>query len=512
MVHTLRQRGFSVLGIEAAGDVGGVWYWNRYPGARCDVMSIDYSYSFSDEIQQEWTWTEQFAAQPEILAYADFVADRLDLRRHYRFSTRVVSASYRDDAGDWLVCTDDGAAIVARYCVMATGPLSVPKPPDIPGAEHFAGRILHPSRWPHEGVDLSGLRVGVVGTGSTGIQIVPQVAKVAASLHVFQRTPSFTFPLRNAPIPPEHMAEVKRHYAGIRAVARTTPSGGVRPVSTRPFFSLPRAERLAVMEEAWARSGMTFFGTFSDLLVNAEANDEVAEFVRGKIGEIVEDPDTAERLKPRGYPILARRPCFDSGYYETFNLPHVHLVDCLAEPILELTETGLRTQGREIELDVLIMATGYDALTGALLAFEVTGRGGRKLADKWAGGGRSWLGMMIEGFPNLYLVCGPNGPAALTNVIALDEQNVEWITGAIAHAEAQGVVLEPTAAAEDSWMEVVRELAARSLASQASTWYTGGNIAGKPRGLTIYTGGLHRFREICDRVAAGGYAEAMPPS
>lgn len=512
MVHLLRERGLAVVGIEAGGDVGGVWYWNRYPGARCDVMSIDYSYSVPAHIQQEWSWSEQFAAQPEILAYANFVAERLDLRRSYRFHTRVESARFDDGRALWVVRTDDGAVIEARYCVMATGPLSLPKAPEFPGGECFAGRILHPARWPQEGVDLSGLRVGVVGTGSTGIQIVPVVARQAASLHVFQRTPSFTFPLRNRPIDPDHMAEIRQHYDGIRAVARTTPSGGVRPVSTRPFFSMPREERLSLMEEAWNRNGMAFFGAFSDLLTNQAANDEVADFVRGKIAGIVEDPDTAQRLMPRGYPILARRPCFDSGYYETFNLPHVRLVDCLADPIVEMTEKGIRTATREVELDVVILATGYDALTGALLAFDVEGRGGLRLRDKWADGSRSWLGLMLAGFPNLFLVCGPNGPAALTNVIALNEQNALWIAGAIAHAEATGAVMEPDEDAERAWMDTVADLAARTLTAKASTWYTGANIAGKPRGLSLYTGGLHRFRETCDAITAGGYAELVCPA
>jgi cation diffusion facilitator CzcD-associated flavoprotein CzcO len=506
MVQRLRAMGLSVQGIEAGGDVGGVWYWNRYPGARCDLMSIDYSYSFSEEIQQEWTWSEQFAAQPEILAYANFVADKLDLRKAFRFNTRVESAAYDEVRRLWVARTNRGDIIEAAYCIMATGPLSIPKPVDYEGAETFKGEIYYAARWPHTPVSLAGKRVGVVGTGSTGIQIVPVVAEEAAELFVFQRTPSFSMPMRNKPLDAEYVAQVKRHYPALRAAARNTPIGGVRPTTTRPLFSVTPQDRLELMEDSWARGGLSFLGTFSDLLTNAEANEIVAEFVRGKISQVVKDPDTAERLKPRGYPIFARRPCLDTHYYEAFNKPNVHLVDLLEDPIVRLTEQGVRTQAREIELDVLIMATGYDGLTGAMLAVDIKGRGGASLRDKWRDGARSYLGLAMEGFPNLFMICGANGPAALANIVTLDEQNTDWIAGCIEHMrENQLDTVEASGESEVQWMGEISALADKSLMPKANTWYVGANVEGKPRNFSLYSGGFNKYREICESVTSDGY-------
>ena len=506
MIHRLRGMNLSVLGLEAGGDVGGVWYWNRYPGARCDLMSIDYSYSFSHEIEQEWTWTEQFASGKEILAYANFVADKLGLRQHFQFETRVTRATYDEGRNAWLVSTDRGQVIEARFCIMATGPLSVPKPIDFPGHETFKGAIYRAAKWPHEEVSFAGQRVGVIGTGSTGIQIIPLVAEEARELFVFQRTPSFTMPMRNTRMDPEYVAEVKRNYPGIREAARNSPVGGVRPSTTRPFFSVPPQHRRALMEDSWQRGGLAFLGTFSDLLTNAEANEQVAEFVRGKISEVVLDPHTAELLKPRNYPIFARRPCLDTNYYESFNRPNVHLVDCLGDPIEGLTEKGVRTRSREIELDSLILATGYDGLTGALLAFEVTGRGGCKLQDKWRRGAESYLGLLLNRFPNLFTVCGPNSPAALANVITLDQENGDWVCECIEYMRKNHfTIVEASAAAEAEWMSLVASLAAKSLMPKANTWYTGTNIDGKPRNFSQFTGGFLRYREFCARVIADGW-------
>ncbi|MDP3745732.1 MAG: NAD(P)/FAD-dependent oxidoreductase [Phenylobacterium sp.] len=506
MLHRLRGMGLSVQGIEAGGGVGGVWYWNRYPGARCDLMSIDYSYSFSEEIQQEWTWSEQFAAQPEILAYANFAADRLDLRRAFQFNTRVESAEFDDARRLWVARTDRGEVIEATYCIMATGPLSIPKEVGFEGAEDFKGEIYYAARWPHAPVSFAGKRVGVVGTGSTGIQIVPVVAEEADELFVFQRTPSFSMPMRNKPLDAEYVAQVKRHYPALRASARNTTIGGVRPISSRPLFSVTPQERLELMEDSWARGGLAFLGTFSDLLTNAEANEIVAEFVRGKIGEVVKDPDTAERLKPRGYPIFARRPCLDTNYYEAFNQPNVHLVDLLDDPIVRLTERGVQTEAREIELDVLIMATGYDGLTGAMLAVDIRGRGGRSLKDKWRDGARSYLGLAMEGFPNLFMICGANGPAALANIVTLDEQNTDWIAGCIDHMRAnQLATIEAAVEAEAQWLDAISALAEKSLMPKANTWYVGANVAGKPRVFSLYSGGFNKYREICEAVTADGY-------
>jgi len=504
--YKFREMGLRIQSFEAGGDLGGVWYWNRYPGARVDLPSIDYSFSFSPEVEQEWTWSEQFAAQPELLAYINFVAQRLDLKKHFQFNTRVTSAVWDEERKLWTVKTDQGETLEATYCIMATGPLSVPKDPEIPGIARFKGQLLRAARWPHEPISFAGKRVGVIGTGSTGIQIVQEVGKEAGELFVYQRTPSFTMPMRNENLAPEYVAEVKRHYAGIRESARNSAVGGVRPQSTRAFFSVTPRQRRQLLEDAWKNGGLAMLGTFSDLMTNPEANEHVAEFVRGKISEVVEDPATAEALKPRDYPIFARRPCLDSSYYETYNRPNVHLVDCLKDPIVEITEKGVRTQAGEIALDVLIFATGYDGLTGALLAFDVVGRGGRKVNDKWKDGARSHLGLMMEGFPNLFMTTGPNGPAALANIIRISEHDVDWIAAAMVHMEKNGLSsMEPTPEAEQGWMDLVYELSQRTLLTKAKTWYVGANVKDKPLGLTLFTGGFMKYRELTNAAVRDGY-------
>jgi cation diffusion facilitator CzcD-associated flavoprotein CzcO len=507
-IHRFREMGLRVQGFEAGGDVGGVWYWNRYPGARVDLPSIDYSFSFSPEIEQEWTWSEQFAGQPELLRYINFVADRLDLRRHIQFNTRVTRAVWDEARKLWTVTTDQGQKYEATYCIMATGPLSIPKDPEIPGIDRFKGQLLRAARWPHEPVSFAGRRVGVIGTGSTGIQIVQEVGKEVGELFVFQRTPSFTMPIRNEALEPDYVAEVKRNYAGIRESARNSAVGGVRPQSTRAFFSATPRQRRQLLEDAWKNGGLAMLGTFSDLLTNPEANEHVAEFVREKIGEVVKDPQTAEKLKPRGYPIFARRPCLDSSYYETFNQPNVHLKDCVEDPIVEITERGVKTRSGEVELDALIFATGYDGLTGALLAFDIVGRGGRTMNEKWKDGARSHLGLMMEGFPNLFMTTGPNGPAALANIIRISEHDVDWIAAAMTHMDRHGLsTIEPTQQAEQAWMDLVFALSQRSLLIKAKTWYVGANVKDKPQGLTLFTGGFHKYREYCAAAVQGGYRD-----
>lgn len=508
-VYKFREMGLKVQGFEAGGDVGGVWYWNRYPGARVDLPSIDYSYGFSREIEQEWTWSEYFAAQPELMRYFDFVARKLDLRKHYRFNTRVQRAEWDAARERWVVTTEGGETFEATYCVMATGPLSVPKDPDIPGLDRFQGELYRAGRWPHHPVSYTGKRVGVLGVGSTGIQIVQEIGPQCGELFVLHRTASFTMPMRNHALEPEYVAEVKRHYPALREAARMSPNGGLRPASTRAFFSVSPAERQSLLEDAWRHGGLAMLGTFSDLLTNAEANEHVAEFIRGKIREVVADPATAEALTPRGYPVFARRPCLDSSYYQTYNLPHVHVVDCNADTIVEFTEKGVRmAQAGEIELDMLILATGYDGLTGALLSFDVVGRGGRTVNQKWADGACSYLGLMMEGFPNLFMTTGPNGPAALANIVRISENDVDWIAALITHMDRHGLgAVEPTAQAEEAWMDIVHNLAKRTLVSQAKTWYVGANVSGKPRGLTLFTGGFPKYREYCNAVIANGWRE-----
>lgn len=514
--YKFREMGLSIQAFEAGGDVGGVWYWNRYPGARVDLPSIDYSYGFSKEIEQEWTWSEYFAAQPELMRYFDFVATRLDLRKHYRFNTRVQRAEWDASRHRWVVTTQGGEVYEARYCVMATGPLSVPRDPDIPGLEKFQGELYRAAKWPHQPVSYAGKRVAVLGTGSTGIQIVqeigPQCGEDAGhgrgELYVLQRTPSFTMPMRNYKLEPEYVAEVKRHYPALRETARNSPAGGLRPASTRAFFSVRPEERMSLLEDAWRRGGLAMLGTFSDLLFNEEANHHVAEFIRSKISEVVKDPVTAEALKPQGYPVFARRPCLDSSYYETYNLPHVHLVDLNREPIVEITERGVRTATREIELDMLILATGYDGLTGALTAFDVVGRRGETVNQKWKHGAYSYMGLMLEGFPNLFMTTGPTGPAALANIVRISENDVDWIAALMTHMDRQGLeTVEPTQAAEDAWMQIVYKLAERSLLTKAKTWYMGTNVAGKAQGLSLFTGGFPKYREYCNNVIASGWRD-----
>jgi cation diffusion facilitator CzcD-associated flavoprotein CzcO len=505
-VYKFREMGLDVAGFEKGSDVGGVWYWNRYPGARVDLPSIDYSYSFSDEVQQEWTWSEEFAAQPELLRYFQFVADRLDLRKHIQFNTAVTGAVWDAQRRVWTIRTDQGDVVECKYCVMATGPLSVPKDPDIPGLDRFKGELLRAGKWPHEPVSFAGKRVGVIGTGSTGIQVVQEVGRLAGETYVYQRTPSFTMPMRNQKLDPEFIAEVKRNYAGIRQAARNSPNGGVRPWSTRAFFSVTPTRRRLLLEDAWNQGGLAMLGTFTDLLSNAEANEHVAEFIRAKVDEVVKDKATAEKLKPRGYPVFARRPCLDTEYYETYNLPNVHLIDCITDPILEITEKGVRTKSGEVALDMIILATGYDGLTGALMAFDVVGRNGRTVSQKWSAGASSYLGIMMEGFPNLFMTTGPNGPAALANIVRTSENDVDWIANAITHMTKNRIAaIEPTKAAEDTWMDLVHALSQLTLLSKAQTWYTGTNVKGKPRGLPMFTGGFVKYREYCAAAAADGY-------
>jgi cation diffusion facilitator CzcD-associated flavoprotein CzcO len=509
-VYKFREMGLAVQGFEAGGDVGGVWYWNRYPGARVDLPSIDYSYGFSKEIEQEWTWSEYFAAQPELMRYFDFVATRLDLRKHYRFNTRVNRAAWDAERRLWVVHTDKGETFEARYCVMATGPLSVPKDPDIPGLDQFEGELYRAGRWPHRPVSFEGKRVGVLGVGSTGIQIVQAVGPKCGELFVLQRTPSFTMPMRNHGLAPEYVAEVKRHYPALRESARNSPNGGLRPASTRAYFSVSPEERRSLLEDAWRHGGLAMLGTFSDLLFNEEANEQVAEFIRGKVSEVVKDPVVAEKLKPRGYPVFARRPCIDTSYYETYNLPNVHLVDCNTDTIEAFTGKGVRMASGEIELDMLILATGYDGLTGALTAFDVVGRGGRTVNEKWSHGATSYMGLMLEGFPNLFMTTGPNGPAALANIVRISENDVDWIAALMTHMDQKGLAaVEPTKKAEDAWMNIVYALAQRTLLSKAKTWYVGANVKDKPQGLSLFTGGFPKYREYCNAVIQNGWTDLV---
>jgi cation diffusion facilitator CzcD-associated flavoprotein CzcO/acetyl esterase/lipase len=507
LIHRLRAMDLSVRVIETGHDVGGTWYWNRYPGARCDVQSVDYSYSFDPELDAEWTWSEKYAAQPEILRYLGHVADRFDLRRSITFSTRVERAQWDDASSLWSVHTSTGEMIHARYYVMATGCLSIPKELDIAGADRFAGETYFTSRWPHEGVDLTGKRVAVIGTGSSAIQSIPIMAAQAAELTVFQRTPNFSIPAHNGPTPKAKWEAVNRDRREYRHAARRSGAGVTVEISEVSALMVSDQERLARYERAWVEGGiMEFLGTYNDHLANPQANELLAEFVRNKVRAIVGDPATAEILAPKGFPIGTKRLCVDSGYYETFNRPNVKIVDLNAEPIVSVTETGVALTTRSIEADVIVFATGFDAMTGALVSVDITGRQGTTLRDAWVAGPTTYLGLMAADFPNLFFVTGPGSPSVLSNMAVSIEQHVEWITDCIGSLRADDfTTIEPTSTAVDAWVQHVNDFASLTLMPQANSWYMGANVPGKARVFLPYPGGVDRYRIACEEVVARDY-------
>ena len=507
MLYRLRGLGFTVRVFEAGEGIGGTWYWNRYPGARCDVESMDYSYSFSDELQQEWKWTERYAAQPEILRYIEHVADRFDLRRDVECSTRVTAATFDESSSRWSVETDRGDRVSARFCIMATGCLSAAQVPSYPGLDRFEGRWYHTGHWPHEGVDFTGQRVGIVGTGSSAIQSTPIIARQAASVVVFQRTPNFSVPAQNAPLDAEYERRVKADYAEFRRRARESRVGFVVAANEQSALAAAPEEREREYEARWQRGGLGFTSAFSDLMTTAEANDTAAEFFRAKIRSIVRDPAVAELLAPTGYPVGTKRMCVDTGYYDTFNRDNVRLVDLRTSPVEAITPRGIKTRDSEHALDSIVFATGFDAMTGALLRIDVRGRGGQRLADKWAGGPRTYLGLAMAGFPNLFAITGPGSPSVLSNMIVSIEQHVDWIADCLVHLRARGVAaIEATEDAENTWVAHVNEVGHGTLYPRANSWYMGANVPGKPRVFMPYVGGVGAYRKRCDEVAAGGYA------
>ena len=506
MLHRVRGLGFKVRLFEAGSGVGGTWYWNRYPGARCDVESMEYSYQFSEALQQEWRWSERYAAQPEILRYANHVADRFDLRRDMQFDTRVAGAEFREKDNRWSVRTHDAGEVSARFLVMATGCLSSTNLPRIEGLESFAGEVYHTGRWPHHPVDFSGKRVGVIGTGSSAVQSIPLIAREAASLTVFQRTATYSVPARNAPLDPAREAQIKADYAGFRARNSRMPNafGSYLPRNETPALSVGQAERDRAFEARWRHGGLFFLGAFGDLIFNAEANQTAAGFVRSKIRETVRDPSVAKLLEPRQV-IGCKRLCIDSGYYETFNRPNVHLVDISKAPIEAITPRGLRTGGREYEFDSIVFATGFDAMTGALFAIDIRGRDGLALREKWRDGPRTYLGLGTAGFPNLFVIAGPGSPSVLTNMLVSIEQHVNWIAACIGFMRAHGHArIEARVAAEDDWVAHVNSIADRTVYPLCNSWYLGANVPGKPR-VFMPLLGFPQYVAKCDEVAARGY-------
>lgn len=506
MVHKLRELGFAVQGFERGSDVGGTWYWNRYPGARCDVESMDYSYSFDPALEQEWEWTERFATQPEILRYLSHVADRFDLRRSFRFDTAIAAARWSAADECWEVRTDAGETLSARFLILATGSLSAAKTPDIEGLADFAGIVLHTPSWPDD-ADLAGKRVGVIGTGSSGIQAIPQIAQVAEHLTVFQRTPSFTVPARNAPLSAEAVADHKARYRELRAAARNTAPGTVFASTGKKAADLSPTEQEAAFEAAWARGGPGFSATVIDMIVDRDANAVAAEFVRGKIRATVTDPAVAESLIPMGYPIGSKRIAVDTDFYETFNRTNVTLKDLRRTPLRRVVAEGLETSDGVTPLDVLVLATGFDAMTGSFTRIAITGADGGTLKDKWAAGPLTYLGLMSAGFPNLFFIAGPGSPSVLSNMVVSAEQHVEWIADCLVGMRDQGLhTIAALDEAEAAWVARVNAAAARTLYMDGNSWYVGANVPGKPRVFMPFIGGVHTYRRICDEVAANGYA------
>jgi len=513
-LHKFRGLGLRTQVLEAGSDVGGTWYWNRYPGARCDVPSVEYSYSFDKDLEQEWDWTEIMAAQPEILEYANHVADRFDLRKDIQFQTRVDSAVFDENSNRWTVVTDSGQTYTARFCVMATGCLSVPNTPRIDGQDNFAGSVYHTGNWPEGGVDFSDAAVGIIGTGSSGIQSIPVIAEQAKHLTVFQRTPNYTMPAANAPLKTEFLRQAKENYSAIRAEQRASQVGIVgygfgfggaeNVVPTQEIKQTTRAERQRLVEE----EGFLAIRRYADVALDEEANELACEMYRDQVKRVIKDPATAQALMPRDYPMGCKRPVIDTNYYETFNRDNVTLVDLRQGGIEKITEAGVRTAQGDYTFDVLVYATGFDAMTGALGKIDIRGRENRALTEYWEAGPRTYLGLQVAGFPNLFTVTGPGSPSVLSNMIVSIEQHIDWIARCISDLDQCGAqTIEATTEAEDEWIAHVNDVAQNTMftAKSCNSWYLGANIPGKPRIFMPYVGGVGVYREKCDEVARNGY-------
>ncbi|AGS35389.1 cyclohexanone monooxygenase [Corynebacterium maris DSM 45190] len=506
--HLLRTKNnLTVQGFERGSGVGGTWFWNRYPGARCDAESIVYSYSFDDEIQQEWTWSERWATQPEILEYANFVADKIGIRDTFRFNTEVASMAWDDDSQTWTTTTAAGDKTVSKYVVTAVGCLSASQVPDFKGLSDFAGQVYHTGAWPHEGVDFTGKRVCVIGTGSSGIQSIPRIAEAADHVTVFQRTATFTVPAQNRPLGVDEMAQVKAVYPALREHAKSTAAGVIVKQPIGRALELDAETVRAELDARWAQGGPTFMNAFTDTMSDLEANEITAEYVRERVREIVQDPETAELLSPHAYPIGTKRICVDTDYYETYNRDNVDLVSVKEHPIEKIGTRGPVVNGVEYDCDVLVMATGFDAITGPLLRLNITGSEGRPLSEAWAEGGKSYLGLAVAGFPNMFTVTGPGSPSVLTNMILSIEQHVEWITDFLLDLEDAGVgVVEASLQAQEQWVADVNAIADQTLYPQAASWYMGSNVPGKARVFMPYAGGADAYRAICDEIVSSGYS------
>jgi cyclohexanone monooxygenase len=504
MAHRIHNLGMTIQGFESGGDVGGTWYWNRYPGARCDVESMQYSYRFSEDLQQEWDWTERYAAQPEILRYIDHVATRFDLRQHFRFQTRVVAARYQEETASWAIETDDGRHTTARFLIAAAGCLSSANRPEIAGLDDFAGTLVHTGHWPAEGIDIAGKRVGVIGTGSSGVQVVPQLARQAAELTVFQRTAAYCVPAHNGPLDPVAAQSVKTDYKAFRDYCGKQFGAIAATPGTQSALAVDKAEHRAVFDAAWERGGLSFQGAFYDLSYDLAANDIAMSFFRDKIHEIVADSHTAGKLVPE-HRFATKRLCIDTDYYATFNRPNVTLVDLKATPLTTVHATGVRTSDADYPLDVLVLATGYDAMTGSLLRMDIRGRDNLALGEAWAEGPHTYLGLGIARFPNLFIISGPGSPSVLTNMVYSIEQQVDWIADCLGYLRAKAIDrIEVQQDAQDNWVAQVNAVAAGTLLATGNSWYLGANIPGKPRVFMPYLD-YPGYVTTCEEVAANGY-------
>ena len=505
MLYRLRELGLSTRVYEVGGNVGGTWYWNRYPGARCDVESMQYSYTFSEELDQDWSWPEKYSAQPDILNYANHVADHFDLRKDILFDTRVIAATFDENKERWVVETDQGDRVTAQFCIMAVGCLSAASFPPFKGIDEFEGSIYHTGEWPHEKVNFSDLHVGVIGTGSSAIQSIPIIAQEAASLTVFQRTPNYSVPAWNTKMDAAYEQKIKAGYPEFRAKARARPAGFYFPVNIESALDASPKDRRNQFEKHWKLGGLPFLGSYGDLLFEKEANDTIAEFAREKIHACVNDPDTAELLCPDNV-FGCKRLCVDSGYYETYNLPHVQLIDISQNPIDGFTKKGVVTGGTEYAFDAVICATGFAAMTGSFDKIQITGRHGLMLTEKWKAGPRTYLGLSSVGFPNLFLITGPGSPSVLANMIPAIEQHVDWMVDCIAHMrDIDAKTIEPKIEYEDDWVDHVNEVSKVSLRSTCSSWYVGANIPGRPRVFMPYIGGFPIYVKKCNEVMENGF-------
>lgn len=507
-IYKLRELGFKVHAFESGDGVGGTWYWNRYPGCRCDVESLEYSYSFSEALQQEWHWRDRFSTQGQILDYMNHVAERFDLLPHISFNTRIRSAHYDNEKSIWTLTTDQGDSFTAPFTIMATGNLSTPRVPDIAGLDEFEGDWYHTGIWPKEGVDFSGLKVGVIGTGSSGVQMIPVIAEQASELTVFQRTANFILPAHNGPIDPELERKHKENYPQLRKAAAFTPFGiAGYPPPDAAAMDVPSAERQAIYEAKWQLGGtISYLYSFTDLLTNEESNETAAEFVRNKIRSVVKDPEVAELLCPVNHPIGTKRLVMDTNYFETYNHDHVKLVDVRAAPIERFTATGLRTSNADYEFDAIAIATGFDAMTGAMKEIDIKTSAGFEIGEKWQDGPRTYLGIMVAGLPNLFMITGPQSPGVKSNMLFSIEQHVNWIADCLCHLRENSFVeIKAQQSAEDEWVEHNNAVADSTLYPKANSWYMGANIPGKPRIFMPYVGGVESYVKKCDEVAANGY-------